>query len=308
MNVRVRFAPSPTGSLHLGNALSAIANRAYADDARRRSRPPDRRHRSGAHRPRRGGGDPRRSRTGSGSPGRKARSARASGPSGTPRRPRSRSRSRRRARRRRLDSARRNDARARRRHRDLPARDGRRRSRSRHHPHHPRLGSPAERGGAAADRTGARRRAAGGDPPRPSARRGRQEALQAGGARVGRRPAGRGDSRPPRCAPTSTSSGCRATTSASTSPRIHRLAIDAIAEMPDADLAAAAGAPVELARALRGARTLVEAREIARQILEPDRSRARRGGAADAGAVRRAPRLPPPRCSTRRARARSCAS
>ena len=51
--------------------------------------------------------------------------------------------------------------------------------------------------------------------------------------------------------------------------RIRRLAIDAIAEMPDADLAAAAGAPPELARALRGARTLVEAREIARQILEP---------------------------------------
>ena len=24
---RVRFAPSPTGSLHLGNALSAVANR-----------------------------------------------------------------------------------------------------------------------------------------------------------------------------------------------------------------------------------------------------------------------------------------
>ena len=51
--------------------------------------------------------------------------------------------------------------------------------------------------------------------------------------------------------------------------RIHRLAIDAIASMPDADLTAAAGAPPELARALRGARTLVEAREIARQILEP---------------------------------------
>lgn len=30
--VRVRFAPSPTGSLHLGNALSAVANRAYADE------------------------------------------------------------------------------------------------------------------------------------------------------------------------------------------------------------------------------------------------------------------------------------
>src|SRR5689334_10703528 len=30
--VRVRFAPSPTGSLHLGGALSAVANRRFADD------------------------------------------------------------------------------------------------------------------------------------------------------------------------------------------------------------------------------------------------------------------------------------
>src|SRR5256886_17431244 len=29
--VNVRFAPSPTGSLHLGNALSAVANRRFAD-------------------------------------------------------------------------------------------------------------------------------------------------------------------------------------------------------------------------------------------------------------------------------------
>ena len=29
---RVRFAPSPTGSLHLGNALSAVANRDFADE------------------------------------------------------------------------------------------------------------------------------------------------------------------------------------------------------------------------------------------------------------------------------------
>ena len=76
--------------------------------------------------------------------------------------------------------------------------------------------------------------------------------------------------------------------------RIHRLAIDAIAGMPDADLASAAGAPLELARALRGARTLVEAQEIARQILEPkdvglgdearltlERFAELRGGAAD---------------------------
>ncbi len=30
--VRVRFAPSPTGSLHLGNALIAVANRRFADE------------------------------------------------------------------------------------------------------------------------------------------------------------------------------------------------------------------------------------------------------------------------------------
>ena len=52
--------------------------------------------------------------------------------------------------------------------------------------------------------------------------------------------------------------------------RLGRLAIDAIAEMSDEELSDAADAPVELARALRGARTLVEAREIARQIQSPD--------------------------------------
>jgi tRNA synthetases class I (E and Q), catalytic domain len=31
-SVRVRFAPSPTGSLHLGNALTAAANRRFADE------------------------------------------------------------------------------------------------------------------------------------------------------------------------------------------------------------------------------------------------------------------------------------
>jgi hypothetical protein len=52
--------------------------------------------------------------------------------------------------------------------------------------------------------------------------------------------------------------------------RIGRLAIEAIAALPDEELAVAAGADVSLARALRGARTLVEAREIARTIAEPD--------------------------------------
>ena len=51
--------------------------------------------------------------------------------------------------------------------------------------------------------------------------------------------------------------------------RVRRLAIDAIAAMPDDELASAAGAPAEAVPALRGARTFVEAREIARQILEP---------------------------------------
>lgn len=51
--------------------------------------------------------------------------------------------------------------------------------------------------------------------------------------------------------------------------RVGRLAIEAIAAMPDVELAAAADADMSLVRALRGARTLVEAREIARQIAEP---------------------------------------
>jgi glutamyl-tRNA synthetase len=51
--------------------------------------------------------------------------------------------------------------------------------------------------------------------------------------------------------------------------RIARLAIDAIAAMPDEELAAAAGAPIAYARALRGARTLVEARALGRQIAAP---------------------------------------
>lgn len=54
-------------------------------------------------------------------------------------------------------------------------------------------------------------------------------------------------------------------------PRIGRLAIEAIAAMPDDELAAAAGAPLRAARALRGARTLVEARKIARQVVSPVR-------------------------------------
>ncbi len=52
-------------------------------------------------------------------------------------------------------------------------------------------------------------------------------------------------------------------------PRIRRLAIEAIKALSDDALAARAGAPPQLAPALRGARDLLEARAMARAILEP---------------------------------------
>jgi glutamyl-tRNA synthetase len=52
-------------------------------------------------------------------------------------------------------------------------------------------------------------------------------------------------------------------------PRIRRLAIEAIGAMSDEDLAERAGAPVELVPALRGARDLNEARAYAQAIIEP---------------------------------------
>jgi glutamyl/glutaminyl-tRNA synthetase len=51
--------------------------------------------------------------------------------------------------------------------------------------------------------------------------------------------------------------------------RLRRLAVDAIAAMPDDELAAAADAPLEAVPALRGARSLVEARAYARLVVEP---------------------------------------
>ena len=52
--------------------------------------------------------------------------------------------------------------------------------------------------------------------------------------------------------------------------RLRRLAVDAIAAMSDEDLAAAADAPIEVVPALRGARSLVEAREYARLVAAPE--------------------------------------
>lgn len=60
-------------------------------------------------------------------------------------------------------------------------------------------------------------------------------------------------------------------------PRIHRLAIEAIAGMSDEDLAERVGAPVSLVPALRGARDLNEAREYADAILTPPSNRPLQG-------------------------------
>jgi glutamyl-tRNA synthetase len=52
--------------------------------------------------------------------------------------------------------------------------------------------------------------------------------------------------------------------------RLRRLAVDVIAAMPDDELAAAAEAPVEVVPALRGARSLLEARDYAQLVVAPE--------------------------------------
>jgi glutamyl/glutaminyl-tRNA synthetase len=51
--------------------------------------------------------------------------------------------------------------------------------------------------------------------------------------------------------------------------RLRRLAVDAIAQMTDEELTSAAGAPLDVAPVLRGARSLTEAREYARLVSHP---------------------------------------
>jgi glutamyl/glutaminyl-tRNA synthetase len=52
--------------------------------------------------------------------------------------------------------------------------------------------------------------------------------------------------------------------------RLRRLAVDAIAEMADDELTSAVGAPLDVAPALRGARSLTEAGEYARLVSDPE--------------------------------------
>ena len=90
--------------------------------------------------------------------------------------------------------------------------------------------------------------------------------------------------------------------------RLRRLAVDAIAAMPDEELATAAEAPVDVVPALRGARSLVEAREYAQLVLDPQlparsgRMRDRRSSVSVSCA-----RSPQSGCRSKRER-QSCAS
>ncbi|MHB8469588.1 MAG: glutamate--tRNA ligase [Gaiellaceae bacterium] len=52
-------------------------------------------------------------------------------------------------------------------------------------------------------------------------------------------------------------------------PRLRRLSVDALGALPDDELAARVGVPVAVAPVLRGARDLNEAREYAAHVLEP---------------------------------------
>ncbi|HZT91459.1 MAG TPA: glutamate--tRNA ligase family protein [Gaiellaceae bacterium] len=52
--------------------------------------------------------------------------------------------------------------------------------------------------------------------------------------------------------------------------RIRSLSVDVLARLPDEELAARAGVPVEAAPLMRGAHDLAEARELARSVLEAD--------------------------------------
>ena len=275
---RVRFAPSPTGSLHVGNALT----RGRQPQLRRHgcccgSTTPIRRATSP-------GGEEAILRDldwlgielgrGAGPPERAAERHREAAGDALGGRP-----------------LRRHHAPARGRHADVPARERRRRHRLRDHARHPRHRPPPERGAAPARCT--RRSAA---TPPEYVHHGL--VLGADGQKLSKRDPGASSlpicarpASPPRpCAHTSRSSACRAHDVQLDLTRLRRLAIETIAALQRRGARRARRRRVELAPALRGARDLVEAREFARSILEPRAGLAAGRGAADARAVPRAAR------------------
>ena len=111
-------------------------------------------------------------------------------------------------------------------------------------------------------------RPAGVRPPRADPRRGRQEAGQARARRDGR-VAARGGIPSEAVRSYLQELGVPRHDVRYDLPRIRRLAVEAIGTMRDEELARRVGAPVEVVPALRGARDLNEAREYARAILTP---------------------------------------
>ena len=279
---RVRFAPSPTGTLHIGNALSAVANRGFGDWMLLRIDDTD---------PARNvpGGEEaivddlglarRRLGRGAGAPVRARRAVPRGGGAA--------------------------------RHRPVRGRDARARGRLA-----PRTSSPpssttstsGSRTSSAGTTTGRTRRctarlaralgnaAARVRPPRADPRRGREEAVEAGRGRDGRVAAGgghsgRGRARVPR--------GARAAEARRPPrPAAHPAARDR-GDRGDAgrELAARVGVDPQYVPVMRGARDLIEAREYVRQLEHAgvDRDRRRRDARSLQGAGRPAAARPRPR-------------
>ncbi len=112
-----------------------------------------------------------------------------------------------------------------------------------------------------------RRRAARVRSPRAARRAGRGQAVEAPRGDLGRGAEGGGDS-PEAVRAYLEELGLPHADVQLDLARVRRLSIDAIQGLSDEDLCARVGAPVRLAAALRGARTLVEARETAGRILD----------------------------------------
>ena len=249
---RVRFAPSPTGSLHVGNALSAVANRDFGDWLLLRIDDTD------AARNVAGGEEAiLRDLGGWASPGTRARSGRASGRSATARR-RRRSAT--------VSATRR-----------CCARTARPRTSWRASSTTSTSGSRTSSAGTITART--RRSTArchealGAEPPEyihhglilgPDGRKlSKREGLS---SIADLRDAGI----PAEAVRTYLDELGLPRHDVHLDPaRIRRLAVEALAAMSDQELAERADAPLELVPALRGARDLNEAREYVRLILEP---------------------------------------
>ena len=198
---RVRFAPSPTGSLHVGNALSAVANRDFGDWFLLRIDDTD------AARNIPGGEDAIRG---------DLEWLGVEWDEGPVRQSERQDVYREAAARLGERSLREDHAPARGRNRHVPAGERRRRHRVRHHARHPRQRPSAERAAPSRPDARAGRRAAGVHPPRADPRRGRAQALEARVRRDRRLAPRRGDSRPRPFAATWTSSAFRSTTCTTT--------------------------------------------------------------------------------------------